>query len=264
MGEKTKAAKAERNTAPLGFENGHSDGARWQAEKKTTRRVYLWLLLSPFITVPCFISQLWDISSRSSMGERVWAAIVPLIFYIPLLLMIPGDDRLFVRRHIQQALLLVALRAGSAAISLNVTSHLSDGSCWFLIGNGALWLFGSIAGLRQVERDDCWLMRLRGEDAELHRLRAALADEAAPPIPKPPATLPASAPVRTAPPPAARPLPEPPADPSEAFADGLRLVTTGKQTEAVARFLATFRTGPPDLRRRALAELEKLGQVETF
>ena len=56
----------------------------------------------------------------------------------------------------------------------------------------------------------------------------------------------------------------PSADPNAAFEKGLHLLRTGEQTQAADCFLAAFRTGPPDLRRRALAELEKLGKVETF
>jgi ligand-binding sensor domain-containing protein len=54
-----------------------------------------------------------------------------------------------------------------------------------------------------------------------------------------------------------------PADPHAAFERGRALLNQGQREAAVAHFLAVFRDGPPDLRRRALAELEKLGEVET-
>ena len=57
---------------------------------------------------------------------------------------------------------------------------------------------------------------------------------------------------------------EVPTDPQAAFEDGLRLLRTGQRAEASACFLVAFHAGPPDLRRRALAELEKLGEVETL
>ena len=247
MGEKTGAAKAERG------------GARWQTEKKAVRRVYWWLLLSPFITVPCFAFQLFDLGSRSSVGERVWAVVVPLIFHTPLLLMSFGTGNRFVRRHMQQALLLIALRAGLAAISLNLGRHPGNGLWLFFLGNGSLWLFGSLGGFGQVKRGDCWLMRRKGEGGELPRPWAVPADAAAPTAP-----VPTDAPTRAAPSLAVHSLPEASADPNVAFEKGLSLLHTDKQAEAADCFLTAFRTGPPDLRHRALAELEKLGEVETF
>ena len=44
----------------------------------------------------------------------------------------------------------------------------------------------------------------------------------------------------------------------------MRLLSADKQTKAIDCFMTAFRAGPPDLRSRALAELEKLGEVETF
>ena len=60
------------------------------------------------------------------------------------------------------------------------------------------------------------------------------------------------------------PTPTAPAEPHAAFAQGRSLILQGQQDKAVACFLAAFRDGPPNLRRRALAELEKLGEVEVF
>jgi len=42
------------------------------------------------------------------------------------------------------------------------------------------------------------------------------------------------------------------------------LLEKGQREAAVAHFLAVFRAGSPDLHRQTLAELEKLGEVETF
>jgi hypothetical protein len=54
------------------------------------------------------------------------------------------------------------------------------------------------------------------------------------------------------------------AEPHLAFDWGRALLSQGQQATASACFLAAFRDGPPELRHRALNELEKLGEVETF
>ena len=125
---------------------------------------------------------------------------------------------------------------------------------WFL-ANGSLWLFGSLWGLRQVRSGDCWLMRLRGESKELPRPWA---------VPAPaPAVAPVTAPVST-PAPATTPAPvfSVPTDPQAAFESGQSLVSQGKRKEAIECFMFVFRNGTPDLRQRAIVELEKLGEVE--
>lgn len=217
----------------------------WEAEKKVARRVYWWLLLSPFVTVPCFGSQVLTLHWSATVGNRVWAALVPLIFHIPLLFGLRSSSR-FVQRHTQQAFILIALRAGMATISVNLGPYPLDGvGLWlYFFGNGALWLLGSLWGLRQATRGDCWLMRRRGEGGELPR----------------PWAVPASVPTT----PLAQLSFEAPADPNAVFEEGLRLLRRDKRAEATACFLAAFRDGPPDLRRRAVAELERLGVVETF
>jgi tetratricopeptide (TPR) repeat protein len=262
--ENLSEAKAEPREETKTVETERS-GARWEAEKNAASWVYAWLYLSPFLTVPCFVFQLFDLHSRSTVGEQVWAAIVPLIFHVPLLLMSFGVGSLFVRRHMQQALLLIALRAGMAAVSLNLGQFPEGGLCGpglFCLGNGTLWLFTSLWGLTQVARGDCWLMRWKGEDGELPRPWAVSPDVPASSAASVPATMPTGAPVSLIP--AASSLFEAPAEPNTTFEDGLRQLRIGKQTDAIACFLAAFQDGPPHLRHRALAELEKLGEVETF
>jgi hypothetical protein len=48
-----------------------------------------------------------------------------------------------------------------------------------------------------------------------------------------------------------------------AFEQGQSLLSEGKRAEAKACFMQASRTGSPDLRQRAVAELEKLGEVES-
>ena len=56
---------------------------------------------------------------------------------------------------------------------------------------------------------------------------------------------------------------EVPTDPQAAFDLGQSLLLEGKRAEAKACFMQAFRTGVPDLRQRAINELEKLGEVES-
>jgi hypothetical protein len=72
--------------------------------------------------------------------------------------------------------------------------------------------------------------------------------------------------VQDAPPAAAEPAPpfSAPPDPQAAFELGLTFTDQERRAEAITCFLAAFRAGPPDLRRQAVAELEKLGEVDTF
>lgn len=237
----------------------------WALEKKAARRIYWWLLLSPFLTVPCFALQVIDLYSRSSVGERVWAAMVPLIFHIPLLFVL-SSGRPFVKRHVQQGLLLIALRVVMAALALNLGRYPEDGLWFFVLGNGSLWLFGSIWGLNQVKRGDCWLMRRKGEDDALPRPWALPPGERTPP--EAPTTPPPIAPKPVVRPPVQKPVPPPEREislaPQAAFERGHTLLEQGDRETAVAHFLAAFRKGAPELRRKAVDQLKQMGEVETF
>jgi hypothetical protein len=131
-------------------------------EKKTARLLYTWLMLSSFFTVPIFVLSLFNLSSYSVTNERVLAALIPLIFHTPLLLGL-SSKRTFVFRHTQQAIFLMAVRVGVASLSVNLANDVFDGIWLFLLGNGALWLFGSIWGWGQIERGECWFMERKGE-----------------------------------------------------------------------------------------------------
>lgn len=132
-------------------------------EKRTARRVYTWLFASSLFTVPFFIYMVYvSYSGSGTDDEHVVSALVPLLFQLPLLLGLASGST-FVFRHTQQGILLIALRAGVAAIALSIGSYPEDGLGLFLLGNGALWLFGSIWGWTQVSRGECWWMNRRGE-----------------------------------------------------------------------------------------------------
>ena len=130
-------------------------------EKKTARRVYAWLFWSTFLTVPIFIIAIAS-AYDSSVDGLVFAALTPLILHIPLLFGLTSKSR-FVYRHTQQGILLIALRAGLASLAVSVGRYPDDGLWLFLLGNGTLWLFGSIWGRNQISRNDCWLIRRKGE-----------------------------------------------------------------------------------------------------
>ena len=132
-------------------------------EKSTARRVYTWLFFSPFLIVPLFLFIIISsYSGSSSNNEKVLTALVPLLLQAPLLLGLTSKS-VFVYRHTQQGILLIALRAGMAATALCIGDYPEDGLGLFLVGNGLLWLFGSIWGWTQINHGECWWMKSKGE-----------------------------------------------------------------------------------------------------
>lgn len=133
-----------------------------EANKKSAKWIYTWLLLSPLITVPFFLIMVAIFYDSSSNEKLVLAALIPSAFHAILLFGL-GSKSHFVYRHTQQAILLVALRAGMAALAVNIGSYPEDGLGLFIIGNGSLWLFSTIWGRNQISRDKCWWMERKGE-----------------------------------------------------------------------------------------------------
>jgi len=132
-------------------------------QKKTAKRVYAWLFWSSIITVPTFIVAFNNLSwNYSSTNERVFAALVPLIFHAFLLLGLTSKSP-FVYRHTQQGILLMAIRASVASLATSIGRHPDDGMWLFVLGNGALWLFGTLWGRNQVIRNRCWWMERKKE-----------------------------------------------------------------------------------------------------
>ena len=129
-------------------------------EKNTAKRLYAWLLLSPFITVPIFLYLISSVDSITSINERVLIALIPLAFHTPLLFGLTSKSA-FVFRHTQQSILLMALRASAAALVVNMNPHPDLTLFWW--GNTSLWLFGSTIARNQVIRSECWLMKQKGE-----------------------------------------------------------------------------------------------------
>jgi hypothetical protein len=195
-------------------------------EKKTARRIYAWLFWSSFLTVPMFIISI-IIAYDSSVNARVLAALTPVVLHTPLLFGLASKSR-FVYRHTQQGILLIALRAGLASLAVSAGSDPEDGWSLFLLGNGALWLFGSIWGWNQIHRSDCWLMRRKRE-----RMDVAIdkAGNLAPHI---------------------------------HLEKSREFLQSFKKAEAKDHALAAFRKGDREIRAQAVWLLEVLEEVEKF
>jgi NADH:ubiquinone oxidoreductase subunit 3 (subunit A) len=191
-------------------------------EKKTAKRVYNWLFWSPVITVPVFLIA-YDMAYQ--INELVFAALLPLIFHAPLLLGLTSKSA-FVYRHTQQGILLIALRAGMAALFASLPDDFLP--VLFLLGNGSLWLFGTLIARNQVIRGECWLMKRKGEMLTISTSK----------ITPQPANI--------------------HLEKSRAFIEQL------KKNEAYEHALAAFRTGDRAIKQQAVQLLETLDEVEQF
>jgi hypothetical protein len=142
-------------------------------EKKSTRGIYVWLLLSPILILPVFVGLLLNLDfPEADTNTRALITMIPLIFHLLLATGLTSKSA-FVYRHTQQAILLIALRAGLAALAISVGSYPIDGIWLFLLGNGSLWLLGSLWGLDQVSRGECWWMEQKGQRLIMKNERAA-------------------------------------------------------------------------------------------
>ena len=132
-------------------------------EKRWARGMYAWLLLSPILILPVFVGLLLNLDfPQADTNTRALITLIPLIFHFLLLTGLTSKSA-FEYRHTQQAILLIALRVGVAFLAISLGSYPSDGIWLFLLGNGSLWLLGSLWGLNQVSRGECWLMEQKGE-----------------------------------------------------------------------------------------------------
>jgi len=197
------------------------------ADKKTAKRIYTWLLLSPFITVPVFLFSVAVLYNSSSTNELVLTALIPLIFHTILFLGFNSKSS-FVYRHTQQAIFLVALRTGMAALAVNIGSYPEDGLGVFLLGNGFLWLFGTLWGRNQVVRGECWWAKRKGEAI----IRTAEQLEKL--------------------------------SPQENIEHSTQLMSKNQDDAAVRHALIAFRFGDPVIKKQAVEILDELGEVEMF
>jgi hypothetical protein len=206
-----------------------------QAERRRARVLYRLSLWSPLLLV---------------LGLVVLAPLV-----IPYLLFTGYRSRhAFVSWHTAQWTLLTLV-----ALCVGVTGWRSD--VWLIPIAFAGWWLGNFIALRQVNRGECWLWRWEDEAADLPRAWAVTLDAA----PAPAASAPSTTPAETLPSPVpAAPASAVPGEAQAAFAQGMDWARQGQQDQAAACFLTAFREGSSYLRRRAVAELDKLGEVETF
>lgn len=193
---------------------------------KTAKRIYTWLLLSPFITVPIFLIMVVIFYDSSSSNELVLAAFIPAIIHVVLFSGFNSKSA-FVFRHTQQAILLVALRAGMAALAVNIGAYPEDGLGLFLFGNGSLWLFGSLIGRNQVIRGECWWIEYRGEIIVHSAEQLGMLS------------------------------------PEENIKHSRGLMGSN-QRNAAKHALMAFRFGSPSVKKEAAAILDELGEVEMF
>ena len=212
--------------------NADASYAITKNDKKTAQYVYTWLFLSPLITVPIFIGMAININSRSTINERLLAALVPLIPHLFILLGLT-PSKAFVYRHTQQGILFIALRAGLASLAaINVNNHAEYAMLLFFFGNGSLWLAESIIGWSQSSNGKCWFMERKGEKILLPEI--------------------------TKPEPSASPINDKEID------DMLKSLDAQGMTTARQKAMHAFRTGTPEIKKRAVAVLSQLGEVEKF
>jgi hypothetical protein len=214
-------------------------------EEQRSRRFYWLLLLSPFVTVACAGMGFVFLPYDAPFHLRLIAAGVPGLFFA-LLLFGWLSPHLYVRRHMQQALLLAGLRLASGLLFLGL---LEETFLWFL-SNGSLWLFGSIWGWSQVVRGDCWLMRRLGEGKQLPRpwTKAQKAQ------PSPAKKSPSAAQLNVV----------GALDGRQALSRAQFLLDRHQVEQAVVYLTAAFRAGPVEVRQQAVARLEAIGEVELF
>ena len=201
-------------------------------EINTAKRVYNWLFWSSVITVPVFlVANNFATDVSKSVNNRVFAALLPLIFHIPLLLGFTSKST-FVYRHTQQGILLIAIRAIVASIAV------STDLWWiFIVGNGSLWLSGTIWGRNQVVQAECWWMNRKGETIVRSRNEADS---------KPKESV------------GSKPSPEMNLERSRLFAK------QNQKTTAIALALEAFRSGDSTIKKQAVQLLESFGEVEQF
>lgn len=226
-----KSNQIQDNLSELTAELSEPEAQREaQAERNAARELYRVSLWSPLLTVLAFLA-------------------------IPYLLFTGYRSRHpFVRWHTTQWILLTLVGLFVGVIGLG-----SD-LCLSVIAVGG-WYLGNLIGARQANRGDCWLWRWLYDTAELPRPWAVTPDAA----PATAVSAPSTTPTETLPSPVpAMPASAAPAQAQAAFAQGIDLARQGQQDKAVACFITAFRDGPPYVRRRAVQELEKLGEVEVF
>ena len=203
-------------------------------QKGIARRVYTWLFFSSIITVPIFLAiVVIAYSGDSTANQHVLSALVPLIFHVPLLLGLTSKST-FVYRHTQQGILLIAVRAGIAALALGIGDYPEDGLWLFLLGNGSLWLFGSIWGWGEIKHGTYWWRKQKDEAISKGET------------------------VQT------QIKPEVSRSPEQGLDYSKWYVRHNRKQDATQCALQAFRHGDPETRRQAVRLLDDLNEIEFF
>jgi hypothetical protein len=156
-----------------------------------------------------------------------------LIFHLPLLAGLTSKST-FVYRHTQQGILLIALRAGIAALALDIGNYPEDGVLLFLFGNGFLWLFGSIWGWVEISRGSCWWMKRKGDALSVGETDLTAIK------------------------------PQPTGSPEGRLEDSRANAGQDRKDDARQKALEAFRHGDAETKRQAVRILDELNEVEFF
>jgi len=144
-------------------------------EIQTARNWYIWLWISPLITLPTLSLLLFFAYLVDRSGSNFW-----IVFLLPvlgsalwhLILLYPAikGKTNFIRWHGRQALLLAGARTALALVAA-LTSNWMGSGVPLLLGFllFLLWSAGNLWGQGQARRGDCALMRWRGHGAGLPR-----------------------------------------------------------------------------------------------
>lgn len=209
-------------------------------QKKTALGIYNWLSWLSFLSVPWFLVRVFNLYHPSAL-EKLLAAVVPASPYLLVLLLAYGDNRIFVRRHVQQGFALVGLRAFTAFVSLNFGRSGYEGLWFFFLVNGLIWIIGRNSSRTQVNEGVGMFVRMpeRLINRSVKDLQASL-DEGEKLEDSTGSSV----------------------DPISEFARGEKLFASGRKNEASAAFVAAYRTGDESVRKLALRQLEILNQED--
>ncbi len=217
--------------------------------KKMARKVYNWLFFSPLLAGPCFLYYADFVGNGGDMEDSLFAAAMPLLAQLPLLMWASSSDK-FVKRHAQQALLLVLAMAVAAFVLAMAFG--GEGIAGFILIGGLIWLVGVFKGGQQVNEGTCTLMTRFGEEEELPgnlsiQELERMAKEAQLAERKDPVA--SSMQVVHQPPAAAPSMPT---------------TVQPARPPRVAELLDIFQHGNPAARKQAVEKLAALGEVEVF
>jgi len=120
---------------------------------QNARLVYLWLLFTPILAVPC-----WAFSGLANSGDgfvNILGAALPLIFYAPVFIWAFAPNP-YLKAHARQGVVLLFLRfCCGMLVGANIQ--------YALVGNLILWLIGSLVGLAQAANGRAWIGNIHAE-----------------------------------------------------------------------------------------------------